>query len=45
MHDHSNDAVYDHSHEHDEEGQSSSSHTHGTLDADLYGNRAGLRAV
>ena len=45
MHDHSNDAVYDHDHEHDEEGQSSSSHTHGTIDADLYGNRAGLRAV
>lgn len=33
---------HDHYHDHDEHGHG---HTHGTVNADLYGNKAGLRAV
>jgi cation diffusion facilitator family transporter len=42
-HDHDHDHGHNHGgHEHDEKGHG---HEHGKVDADLYGNRAGLRAV
>lgn len=43
-HDHDHD---DHTHEHDEgtHGHGGHGHEHGRIEADLYGNRAGLRAV
>lgn len=54
-HDHSHDEhAHEHEHEHDSEGHGHShgrhghgghGHEHGKVDADLYGNRAGLRAV
>jgi cation diffusion facilitator family transporter len=48
-HDH-HDRAHDHDHEHDEHGghghgHGGHGHEHGKVDADLYGNRAGLRAV
>ncbi len=39
-HEHGNDHGHGHGHGHGEHG-----HTHGTVNADLYGNKAGLRAV
>jgi len=41
-HDH---GVLEHDHEHDEHDEKGHGHEHGKVDADLYGNRAGLRAV
>src|SRR5438309_1275186 len=35
----------EHDHEHDGHGHGGHGHEHGRVDADLYGNRAGLRAV
>lgn len=43
-HDHSHEHDHD-EHEHEEEGHGGHGHEHGKVDADLYGNRAGLRAV
>src|SRR4030088_37163 len=55
--DHAHGHTHDHEHEHDEHGHSHEhdeqehgkghghGHEHGKVDADLYGNRAGLRAV
>src|SRR3984893_4054335 len=55
--DHEHEHTHDHEHEHDEHGHSHEhdehehgkghghGHEHGKVDADLYGNRAGLRAV
>ncbi len=43
-HDHPHDHD-DHDHDHDEAGHGGHGHTHGTVNADLYGNKAGLRAV
>jgi cation diffusion facilitator family transporter len=40
-HEHTHEA-HNHDHDHDEHGHG---HEHGKVDADLYGNRAGLRAV
>src|SRR6266851_6928272 len=34
-----------HNHDHDEQDEHAHGHEHGKVDADLYGNRAGLRAV
>lgn len=44
FHDHDN-GVLEHDHEHDEHDEKGHGHEHGKVDADLYGNRAGLRAV
>lgn len=51
-HDHNehNEHKHDHDYDHDEhdrgnEGQGGHGHEHGKVDADLYGNQAGLRAV
>ncbi len=45
VHDHGHDE-HDHEHGHDEHGgHGGHGHEHGKVDADLYGNRAGLRAV
>src|SRR5260370_2552727 len=41
-HDH---GEHDHDHEHGEHGHGGHSHEHGRVDADLYGNKIGLRAV
>ena len=55
--DHEHEHTHDHEHEHDEHGHSPEhdehehgkghghGHEHGKVDADLYGNQAGLRAV
>lgn len=52
-HDHDHDDEHDHKHDHDEHdhggeghsGHGGHGHEHGRVDADLYGNQAGLRAV
>ena len=45
-HAHGHEHEHDDEHEHDHEGgHGGHGHTHGTVNADLYGNRAGLRAV
>ena len=45
-HDHAHDWHDDHDHdEHEHGGHGGHGHEHGKVDADLYGNRAGLRAV
>jgi cation diffusion facilitator family transporter len=48
MHDHDHEHDDHHEHDHDEqsgEGQGGHGHEHGRVDADLYGDQAGLRAV
>ena len=46
MHEHHTDIDHDHDHDHNHEhGHGGHGHEHGRVDADLYGNRAGLRAV
>lgn len=52
LHDEHDDHDHDHDHDHEEEGHGHGhgkggghGHEHGRVDADLYGNRAGLRAV
>ncbi len=42
---HSHDQIDAHNHNHDDIDQHGHSHEHGKVDVDLYGNRAGLRAV
>lgn len=50
MHDHQPESdhehdTHNHEHDHDEHEHDEHGHEHGKVDADLYGNRAGLRAV
>ncbi len=42
---HDHDEHGDHDHDHEEQSGHSHGHEHGRVDADLYGNKAGLRAV
>src|SRR5579883_1645581 len=42
---HTHDHTHSHDHEHDEHAHGGHGHEHGRVNADLYGNRAGLRAV
>jgi cation diffusion facilitator family transporter len=44
-HEHNHDHDEHHDHKHDEHGGKGHGHEHGKVDADLYGDRAGLRAV
>ena len=44
-HDHEHDRHDDHDHDEHEHGHGGHGHEHGKVDADLYGNKAGLRAV
>ncbi|TMD63891.1 MAG: hypothetical protein E6I91_11970, partial [Chloroflexi bacterium] len=44
-HDHSEHDHDEHDHEHGGHGHGGHGHEHGRVDADLYGNKAGLRAV
>src|SRR5947209_3774251 len=44
-HDHEHEHHDDHDHDHEHGGHGGHGHEHGKVDADLYGNKAGLRAV